>query len=141
MVSERGTVQRRRMRTIAEKRRIVEETLVRGASAAAIARKYDVNANLVFGWRRLYQQGLLDASQEPAAKLLPVEVTTPTVVATRSVSANVSKSRARAMPAGACAPSNHLEIEWPSGVRVRLHGSVESAVLNAVLSALTQKTR
>jgi len=141
MVSERGTVQRRRMRTIAEKRRIVEETLVRGASAAAIARKYDVNANLVFGWRRLYKQGLLDASEEPAAKLLPVEVTTPTVVATRSVSAGVSKSRARALPAGACVPSNHLEIEWPSGIRVRLQGSVESAVLNAVLAALTQQHR
>jgi transposase len=134
-------VQRRRVRAIAEKRRIVEETLVRGASAAAIARKYDVNANLVFGWRRLYKQGLLELPIESAAKLLPVEVTTPTVVATRSVPTDVSKTRARALPAGACAPSNHLEIEWPSGVRVRLHGSVEPAVLNAVLAALTRKHR
>ena len=141
MVSERGTVQRRRMRTIAEKRRIVEETLVRGASVPVIARKYELNANLLFGWRRLYKQGLLDASQDPAAKLLPVEVTTPTVVATQSTTADVSKSRARAMPAGACAPSNHLEIEWPSGVRVRLHGSVEPTVLNAVLAALAQQNR
>ena len=45
---------RRRMR------RIVEETLVRGASVAAIARNHDVNANLVFGWRRLYKKGVLE---------------------------------------------------------------------------------
>ena len=49
----------RRMRSVAEKRRIVEETLKPGASVALIARRHEVNANLVFGWRRLYQQGLL----------------------------------------------------------------------------------
>ncbi len=138
MVSEQGTVTRRRMRTLAEKRRIVEETLVRGASVAAIARKHDVNANLVFGWRRLYKQGVLEACREPAAKLVPVEVMTPTIVAARSSKAEVSKTPVSTDPT---APSNHLEIEWPDGVRVRLHGSVEPAVLNAVLAALTRKHR
>jgi transposase len=141
MVSEHGTVARRRMRTIAEKRRIVEETLVRGASVAAIARKHDVNANLLFGWRRLYQRGLLEASREPAAKLLPVEVTTPTIVAVRSSNVAVSKTRPRAVPTAPAVPSNHLEIEWPSGVRVRLQGSVDAVVLGTVLSALTQQNR
>jgi transposase len=141
MVAEAGPVARRRMRTIAEKRRIVEETLVRGASVAAIARKYDVNANLLFGWRRLHQRGLLEASREPAAKLLPVEVTTPTVVATRSAIAEVSKPRARAVSAGTAALTSHLEIEWPSGVRVRLQGSVDVVVLGTVLSTLAQQNR
>ena len=138
MVAEHGTVERRRMRTVAEKRRIVEETLVRGASVAAIARKYDVNANLLFGWRRLHQRGLLEASREPAAKLLPVEVTTPTVVATRSAIAEVSKPRARVVSTGTAALSSHLEIEWPSGVRVRLHGSVDPGVLTTVLTAMAE---
>ena len=40
----------RRRRTIEEKRQIVEETLVPGASVPVIARKYEVNANLVFCW-------------------------------------------------------------------------------------------
>jgi transposase-like protein len=35
--------------------------LARGASVPVVARKYDLNANLLFGWRRLYKQGLLDA--------------------------------------------------------------------------------
>jgi transposase len=141
MVAEAGPVARRRMRTIAEKRRIVEETLVRGASVAAIARQYDLNANLLFGWRRLHKQGLLEASREPAAKLLPVEVATPTIVAARSSKSVVSKTRTRAVPTDAAAANHHVEIEWPSGVRVRLQGSVEPAVLNAVLAALTRKHR
>ena len=53
-----GAVQRQR-RSIAEKRRIVEETLAEGASVARIARAHGVNANQVFGWRRLYLSGRL----------------------------------------------------------------------------------
>jgi transposase len=138
MVAEEGTVVRRRMRTTAEKRRIVEETLVRGASVAAVARKYEVNANLLFGWRRLYKQGLLEACREPAPTLLPVEVTTPTIVATRSERTEVPKSTTSTK---AMASDSHLEIEWPSGVRVRVPGSVDPGVLKTVLAALTQTRR
>ena len=42
----------RRRRTVEEKRRIVEETLAPGASLALIARRHEVNANLLFSWRR-----------------------------------------------------------------------------------------
>jgi len=141
MVAEQGTVPRRRMRTLAEKRRIVEETLVRGASVPVVARKYEVNANLLFGWRRLYKQGLLDASREPAATMLPVEVTTPTIVAARRTKAEGSQSRTRSVSADPTVPSNHLEIEWPSGVRVRLQGSIDADVLGTVLVVLAQQHR
>ena len=53
------------------KRRIVEETLIEGASVARIARAHGVNANQVFGWRRLYLSGRL-GEQKPTMKLLPV---------------------------------------------------------------------
>jgi transposase len=43
---------KRQHRTVAEKRRIVEETLVEGASVARIARARGVNANQVFYWRK-----------------------------------------------------------------------------------------
>jgi transposase len=61
---------KRRRRTIAEKRRIVEETLHEGSSVAKIARANGVNANQVFNWRTLYKKGRLGA-----AALLPVTVT------------------------------------------------------------------
>jgi transposase len=67
-----GAAQRQR-RSIAEKRRIVEETLVEGASVARVARAHGINANQVFSWRRLYRAGRL-GERKPAMKLLPVRV-------------------------------------------------------------------
>jgi transposase-like protein len=55
-------------RTMEGKRRIVEETLVEGASVARVARAHDVNGNLVFGWRKLYLAGRLGNSQTIAAQ-------------------------------------------------------------------------
>lgn len=76
-VSGSGTVvpeSKRRRRSAAERRRVVEETLAPGASVARVARAHGVNANQVFHWRRLYQQGLLGGKVQPAARLLPVKV-------------------------------------------------------------------
>jgi transposase len=63
----------RQQRSVAEKRRIVEETLVEGASVARVARARGINANQVFGWRRLYLAGRL-GERKPAMKLLAVRV-------------------------------------------------------------------
>lgn len=63
----------RQRRSIAEKRRIVEETLAPGASVARVARAHGINANQVFGWRRLYLAGRL-GEPKPGIKLLPVRV-------------------------------------------------------------------
>ena len=96
---DESDVSPRRMRTNEEKRRIVEEALVPGASVAAVARRHGVNANLLFGWRRLHKQGLLERSREPAAPLLPVQVTTPTVVTEhRGGAVTRSSSRLRRRP-------------------------------------------
>jgi len=70
--SSTGSTPKRQQRTVEEKRRIVEETLIEGASVARVARAHGVNANQVFGWRRLYLAGQLGGSG--AIKLLPVQV-------------------------------------------------------------------
>ena len=130
----------RRMRTNEEKRRIVEEALVPGASVAAVARRHGVNANLLFGWRRLHKQGLLERSREPAVPLLAVQVTTPTVVAERrSAGVTRSSSRLRRRPVTTSRSSDHIEIELPSGARVRVHGRVEPRALAEVLTALAAR--
>lgn len=41
------------------KRALVAQSLEPGASVARIAREHGVNANQVFSWRRLYEQGRL----------------------------------------------------------------------------------
>lgn len=64
----------RQRRSVQEKRQIVEATLVPGASIARVARAYEVNANQLFHWRKLYKQGLLEALGTTAPRLLPVHI-------------------------------------------------------------------
>lgn len=61
-----------RRRTIQERRAIVEETLLPGASVSRVARRHDVNANQVFYWRKLYREGRLGNRTD--GQLLPVKV-------------------------------------------------------------------
>jgi transposase len=122
----------RRRYTIAEKRAIVEETRAKGASVAEVAQRHGINANVVFVWRRLYQQGLLNAdARAEAPPLLPVQIETPTLVPTGSALAKVA-SRARRRGG-----DGDIEIEFGGGVRVRVHGAVDRATLARVIEALS----
>jgi transposase-like protein len=69
-----GTNKRRRHRAWPEslKREIVAATLLPGSSVSRVARRYDVNANQVFAWRRRYRDG---AAEPAELRLLPVTVT------------------------------------------------------------------
>ena len=59
-----------RWRTKGERRAIVEETLLPGASVSRVARRHDVNANQVFHWRKLYREGRLGTT----TNFLPVKI-------------------------------------------------------------------
>jgi transposase len=101
------------------KRALVVLSLDPGASVARIAREHGVNANQVFSWRRLYQQGRLGV---PALMrddgLLPV-VLAPTVPAPGNASAD-----------GAATGTIVLEL---GQIRVRIDGQPNAAVLAQVL--------
>ena len=126
----------RRLRASEEKRRIVEETLKPGASVAIVARAYGVNANLVFGWRKLYQKGLLEPNAvAPSTPLLPVKVTLPTVVPKRTY-----RRRSTSVP-----PSprklrgDFLEIDLAGGGRVRIHGKAATRILERLVEELCRR--
>ncbi|MGF6873434.1 transposase [Paraburkholderia sp. MM5477-R1] len=53
--------EQRRRRSVEEKLVIVRETFEPGATVSGVARRHQVNANQVFGWRKLYQDGSLSA--------------------------------------------------------------------------------
>jgi transposase len=55
------SIQRRRRWAAEEKRALVEEAEQPGASVSSVARKYGVNPNQLFHWRRLIRQGSLSA--------------------------------------------------------------------------------
>ena len=61
---------KRRSYSTAFKRRVVAEALEPGASVSAVARRHDLNANMVFLWRRDPRFG----PGQDAATFLPVEV-------------------------------------------------------------------
>jgi transposase len=117
----------RRRYTAAEKLQVVEETRVPGASVADVARAHGINANIVFGWRRLTQRGLLLRSESAEnTALLPVKVESPTLLPTVKAPARQAGARERGL----------IEIEFSGGIRVRLHGSVEAVLLKRVLKTL-----
>lgn len=53
---------------------LVEQSMQPGVSVAQLARENNINDNLLFNWRRLYQQGLL-AAPSGAPAMLPVTLT------------------------------------------------------------------
>jgi len=55
------SVQRRRRWTPVEKRALLEEAEHPGSSVSAVARKYGVNPNQLFHWRKLMREGALVA--------------------------------------------------------------------------------
>jgi transposase len=123
----------RRQHTLEEKRQIVQETHVRGASVAVVARRHDLNPNQVFAWRRLYRQGLLKADPAQAsAELLPVKVSTPTVVPSkRAVRAP------RELSADAVVPS--IEIKLVNGHSLIVCGDVEVKQIARVIDVLVRR--
>ncbi|GAC1438291.1 MAG: transposase [Terriglobales bacterium] len=119
-----GAAQRQR-RSIAEKRRIVEETLVEGASVARVARAHGINANQVFSWRRLYRAGRL-GERKPAMKLLPVHMS-------ESLPAPLPVDRRSADFAKPQPGTIHIELRQ---AQVRIEGSADAALVRVLLECL-----
>ena len=94
------------------KREIVAASLAPGSSVSLVARRYDVNANQVFAWRRRYR----GAAAEPnGLQLMPVTVTPDPV--------GMASAR----------PGELIEVELAGGYRVRVGDGVKSSTLRLVL--------
>src|ERR1700722_13432352 len=65
MAAHDGAGERRRTRSLDERKRIVVEALAPGASVAAVARRHGLNANLVFKGMRGSRGGWRDGEREP----------------------------------------------------------------------------
>jgi transposase len=125
--AERAT---RRIRSLEEKLEIVREASKPGASVAAVARKHGMNANLLFGWRRLHRRGVLEGQRHAKpVPLLPVRIDSPTLLPT-------VKAGSTAKTASSVRERGVIEIEFPGGIRVRLHGMVDTRLLKRVLKTL-----
>lgn len=151
-----GLMARRVFRSRTLKRQIVEETLQPGASVSRVARKYGVNANQVFCWRRLYRQGGLALRPKDltsvanpanvhaagaAPALLPVQLADalpvqPGVSAHgHAAGISVHPSGVHSHPPGRALAAGSIHIELGQA-RLRIEGAADAATLRTVLACL-----
>ena len=105
-----------------EKIRIIAQTRVPGVSVAQVARRYDVNANLIFKWLRdpKYRPRPGAGSEGAGLPFLPVEI--------------VAEARASA---AAPVPDSCIEIDLAGGHRMRISGSYDPVSLARLIRGLT----
>jgi transposase len=122
-VSGSGEGRQRRFYPVEEKRRMVEQTLERGASVARVAQANGVNPNVLFLWRRQHREGRLTTQEEAGSvRLLPVTVTD-------------SRPHGGSEASDIITPSIHVEL--PKG-RIWIEGQVDTVVLRMILEMLSR---
>jgi transposase len=124
---------KRQYRSFELKRRIVEESLVPGASVARIARAHGVNANQVFAWRQKYQRGLLSEGRSGKPGLLPVRV----VKAGAGAGAGQEEVAPWGNPRTSSTPSGSIQIRLAKGT-VHIIGSADVEALRTALEILAR---
>ncbi|CAH2903989.1 MAG: Mobile element protein [uncultured Paraburkholderia sp.] len=110
-----GRVHRHRTYTLEFEQQVIKETLEPGMSVSIVARRHDINANVVFEWRRQYRDGrlTLDNAPEltaPRMGLLAVDVIDASAPAIRPAS-NVVSKLSNDIPAPTPAPVCEIEVE------------------------------
>jgi transposase len=115
------SVQRRRRWSRSEKERIVATAMEPGAVASEVARAAGIHTSQLFRWR----QQLCERAQVPAA-FTPVAITP-------------------APEATALAPVGEragvIEIEFPTGGRMRITGAIDAPTVAALMKALAKGKR
>jgi transposase len=113
--------ERRRHRSWPEelKREIVTASQAPGSSVSVVARRYEVNANQVFAWRKRYR--------EETASLAPLHLMPVRVTADRPIEPALSPA------------ADLIEIELASGCRVRVGNGVKASALRLVLDVLERR--
>jgi transposase len=114
---------RRRLWSDEEKRRIVAETFAPSASVSVVARRHDLNANMLFTWRR----------QVGTAALVPAGEAVTFVSGAISAEPTATVSPASAMATG------QIEIVLASGDRVIVGMDVGAAALTRVVKVLSRR--
>ena len=117
----------------AEKRRIVELTLVEGASGVAIAHEHGVHPNSLGQWKALYRAGKLD---------VPARVAGPAASATFvpvSVVPEVRRPQPATRSGAVTGQSGIVQLVFASGATVRIETTALDAALVCALVAELQR--
>lgn len=119
---------RRRRWSAEDKARIVAEAMAPGAVVSAVARRWQLSSQQVFGWRREARAGLLALPADGIAATLPVPDFVP-ILAEPAVPAAVPA------PAPEVVSGSPIEVEM-AGAVVRVRPGMDAALLRSVLLAV-----
>lgn len=117
----------RRRRSVSEKLQIVQLTMEPGASVAEIARAHGVNANQVFTWRRLFENGRLSDAGAGSTALLPVTI---------SADAETKPETTDATTDVQTSSGGAIHIELPERAMISVENGADPAVVRCILESL-----
>jgi len=118
-------VQKRGQYSKAYKRQVVEEALTGEESVSVVARRHDINANMLFNWRKQYLAGKYE--EESGSGLIPITVSALAGVPSTTPDTDHSEIRSGV---------DRLEIVLSGGHRLVVEGSASSAALRTALEVL-----
>lgn len=119
--------ERRRRWSLEEKLRILAQSVAPGSSASLACRLHGISSGQLYTWRRQFRTGELTG-------FAPV-VLAPPVAELPLAAAPVD--RVPTLPENDRPVDGTIEVELPSGVKLRLTGAVDEGALRRVLSALS----
>ena len=124
-----GKARRSRRRWSEEfKRRVVAEAAAPGMSAAAVARRYDLNANLLFNWKRRY--GVSDG-------FLPVEIHEPGLP-TPQIGENPLRSSDPEPATSNTISGTTFEVTLANGHQIAVKGVIDPETMSRLLRFLAE---
>jgi transposase len=119
--------ERRRRWSTEEKLRVLAQSVAPGSSPSLTCRLHGISSGQLYTWRKQFRTGELTGfipvavGSEPALQLSPPETI----------------DDAPLVPPAAPHGDGLIEVELPSGVKLRLTGDIDEAMLRRVLSALS----
>ena len=116
-----GGERRRRTWSADQKQRIIAESFAPGASVAEVARRYGLNSNMLFTWRR--RERANDVGK--TVNIVPVRVVEATPTATATATAPASMGR--------------MEIVLVGGERILVGADVDATALARIVKALGRR--
>lgn len=124
------------------KRKIAEEALLPGASVSQLSRRYDLNANMIFGWRDEYrhrQLGFAEGAEVPVEadpEFIAVGVITEAGQAIPILAADRPRLPPPVIKKTSTAVSRQVEVELRNGIKLRLDAGMATETLRRIVGAL-----
>ena len=137
-VEVRVRSERRRRWSDGDKLAIVRETLALGAVAQVVADRHGIGTGLLYTWRKQMLRAAMTGFA--AVEIRPTALPVPQVAGDQAAPVVGAYSEPPAAPSAvtAAAPAvpGLMEVELPSGVRLRVGPDVDGPALRRVLAAL-----